>query len=368
MDRYKDKVLLFAPLNQVGGIAVWTRNLLEYIQANHMDYIVYVDASLCVKNDANRNSIARVYRGITQTIRLLLKLKKALEVNTPQKVWRSCSGSWGFYREVVYNWLCKKYGADSIIHFHFGRIPELCNKKNWEYKIMCKVIKDSRACIIIDQPSYEALCKAGFSRKIFLIPNPCAFDVKRVAEKSIMSKKIDSYLFVGHVVKAKGVYELVKAFTAMSENLELCLMGPYEEKDRVYLERIASQKQLGKWLHIIGPKEKEYVLMAMQKATALILPSYTEGFPYVILEAMACGCPILASRVAAIPDMINWNREDTCGICFESQSIEEVIGGVQLFRSRPQQHHIYALNGKKKVLDAYTLENIYPLYESVLKV
>lgn len=368
MCKLKYKTLLFTPLHQVGGIAVWTRTFLEYIQVNHINDIEYVDASLYVSNDASRNIFKRIFRGIAQTPRLFLKLKKALKLNRPKIVWRSCSGSWGLYREILYIWLCNRYGANSFIHFHFGRIPELCNNKNWEYKILCYVIKKSCKCIVIDEPSYKALEKVGFSSKISLIPNPCAFDIKKIAEKSIMHKKKDLYLFVGHVVKTKGVYELVEAFTAIPKDFELYLIGPYEEKERSHLEQIAQQKHLGKWLHIIGSKEKEYVLRAMQVATALILPTYTEGFPNVVLEAMACGCPILASRVAAIPDMINWNKEDACGICFESQSVEEVIVALQQFCSKPQQHYIYALNGKKKVLSSYTLDKIYPLYESVLNV
>lgn len=366
MLKEKKRVILFSPINRIGGIASWTKNLLAYIEEKGIVYVKHADASLYSVSETDTRLHRRIIIAIQQTPRLLKIYWKVLREENPYIVHRTCSGSLGFYRDILFTFIAKYYGVRSVVHFRFGRIPELCEKKNWEYRAMCWVIKHSYRSIIIDSPSYKVLCKDGYSDKIVLIPNPCASDVEKLAREEVQPKESDSYIFVGHLIKTKGVCELVQAFVEIPDDLELTLIGPYEKEMKIFLEQVASKKRNGRWLRIVGSKDKSFVLSAMKVATALVFPTYTEGFPNVVLEAIACGCPVLASGVAAIPDMLNRDSPlDACGICFESRSVEEILRTMQLFRSNPLKHFLFAQNGKKKVLKEYTLDAIFPLYEKV---
>jgi glycosyltransferase involved in cell wall biosynthesis len=61
-------------------------------------------------------------------------------------------------------------------------------------------------------------------------------------------------------------------------------------------------------LRLEGPRAREQVLAALDSADVLLFPSHGEGFPYAVLEAMASRLPVVASRVGAIPDMIDEGR------------------------------------------------------------
>lgn len=366
MSKARRVVILFSPINRIGGIASWTKNILAYIEGKKNVCVKHADASLYNVSETDIRLYRRIIIAIQQTPHLLKIYWKALREENPDIVHRTCSGSLGFYRDILFTFISKCYGVRSVVHFHFGRVPDLCEQKNWEYRAMCWVIKHSYRTIIIDSLSYKALCKDGYSDKIALVSNPCAPDVEKLAREEVQSKKSDSYIFVGHLIKTKGVCELVQAFTEIPDDLELTMIGPYEKEMKLYLEQIALRKKNGVWLHIVGSKDKSDVLSAMKESTALVFPTYTEGFPNVVLEAMACGCPVLSSGVAAIPDMLNRDSPlDACGICFESRSVKEVVRSLQLFRSNPQKHLIYAENGKKKVLKEYVLDVVFPQYENV---
>lgn len=363
----RNGVVLFSPLHQVGGIASWTKNILAYMQSKGISSIIHVDSSLHVSNDVNTSRLNRFIRGIWQTPRLFFALWKSLRINKPQYVWRTCSGSLGFYRDELFGLLCKIYGTRSVVHFRFGRVPILCKCKNWEYKVMCNVIKHSYKCIVIDRPSYDALCALGFKEKVVLIPNPCAPDVQVVANSLIINFKQDKYLFVGHVIKSKGIYELVKAFVDIPYELNLEVIGPYENSIKEDVEEIALLKDNGRWLIFSGVKDKSYIIESMKKAKALVLPSYTEGFPNVVLEAMACGCPVLATNVGAIPFMIDCDSDRPCGICFEKHSVKSIVDVLNKFTSEEEMQKYYAINGKLKVLKSYTMDVVFPLYSSLFK-
>ena len=57
------------------------------------------------------------------------------------------------------------------------------------------------------------------------------------------------------------------------------------------------------------------VIRHIAKADLLVLPSYTEGAPMVVLEAMACGRAILATSVGAVPEMFDIGGPEECGVC-----------------------------------------------------
>ena len=135
------------------------------------------------------------------------------------------------------------------------------------------------------------------------------------------------------------------------ENLKLRLIGPIDENIKSKLISFSKNKHNGSWLNFDGVKSKSEILKIMQESNALILPSYTEGFPNVVLEAMACGCPILASNVGAIPEMIGYKTEDNSGICFPAKNVTSIVETIIDYNLNPKQKNKMSINGKKKVIE-----------------
>ena len=115
-------------------------------------------------------------------------------------------------------------------------------------------------------------------------------------------------LYVGRLIEAKGLNELMEAFRTVHERhpqAQLAFAGEGAMKSEL-LQRI-EQEGLKGHVRLLGGLPPSEVADWMSCADLLTLPSWSEGYPNVLVEALACGCPVVASRVGGIPEIV---RED----------------------------------------------------------
>lgn len=113
-------------------------------------------------------------------------------------------------------------------------------------------------------------------------------------------------LFIGHLEAFKGVFELLGAFYKVHnrhENTKLMMVGEGEDAQKV--KEKVSKLGLDKSVIFVGKISPENIQKFYQMADIFVLPSYTEGLPLVVIEAMACGLPVIASKVGGIPEVIS---------------------------------------------------------------
>lgn len=113
-------------------------------------------------------------------------------------------------------------------------------------------------------------------------------------------------LFIGRLVASKGVAHILKAMTTLAHqhqdlNLVIIGSGPVESD----LCRQAKELGLEDRILFLGDVENKKLRFYYNAADALVLPSYSEGVPNVILEAIACGIPVVASAVGGIPNILS---------------------------------------------------------------
>ena len=164
-------------------------------------------------------------------------------------------------------------------------------------------------------------------------------------------------VFVGHVVPTKGVTELVEG-CCMVPGLSLRIVGKCTDEMKEKLCSLAKKRENGSWLTVVGEIPHTAVIGEMLKADAFVFPSYTEAFPNVILEAMACGCAVAASNVGAIPEMLDSNGKLT-GICYSPQSAEEVTNAVNKLYQDDNYRNQLTEKAKEKLYNTYTIEKIW---------
>ena len=120
----------------------------------------------------------------------------------------------------------------------------------------------------------------------------------------------EAIVYIGRMDVKKGLRELVEAAAALHPlrpDLHVYLVG--EGPDRPVIESAIAAKGAAGYIHALSECTFDEVAIWMTAADLVTLPSYMEGCPNVVLEALACGRPVVATNVGGIPELMN----DQCG-------------------------------------------------------
>jgi glycosyltransferase involved in cell wall biosynthesis len=147
--------------------------------------------------------------------------------------------------------------------------------------------------------------------KIHTIPLGVSEDFRPVDDQTCLQAFLKKYrldrpffLYVGNRASIKNFLALLKAYAGFKSRQEICLVtvGGEDTFSDEEQQCMAAARLEGAVKHIRRLTDDELV-MAYNTATAFIYPSLYEGFGLPLLEAMACGTPVLASNVASIPEV-----------------------------------------------------------------
>ena len=246
------------------------------------------------------------------------------------KGWTQIRLSWEMWRRkpgvlfVPAHVLPRVIPSKTVVTIHdvgFHRQPQLYKSRDrgyheWSTKDIAK--RASRVLTVSEFSGREiAECYNIPSERIAIAPNGVDHEVYRpIADKAEVEAKLTHYrlhrpyfITIGRLEAKKNIVNLVKAFTlfkarrGVGDPLYLVLVGNpgfgYEEIEKAIAE--SSVKEYIIRLGYIPEADKPYLLNA---AEALIHPAWYEGFGIPPVEAMACGCPVLASNIGALTEVM----------------------------------------------------------------
>ena len=352
------KVLLVSPYGGVpGGISRWTEHVIKYysqygVQDCELD-LVPMGRNRFV--NINSPILYRLWTAFKDYRLILKKYGHQLRQKKYDVMHFTSSASLSLIKDLYIIRQARRRGVKSVAHFRFGRIPELSQVRNWEWKLLVKVVKAADQVIVIDKASYDALRANGFEN-ICLLPNPVAPSVVDIATANANIQRIPrSLLFVGHVVKTKGVFELLEACSKI-ENINLQLIGHITPDMQLQIE---NQYKDAPWLTVCGEKPYDEVVKEMCQCDVFVLPTYTEGFPNVILESMACGCAIVTTPVGAIPEMLEEEEGRPYGIMVEPRNVDQLREAIEKMLSDEEFKAACRENVQKRVNERYNMQSVW---------
>jgi glycosyltransferase involved in cell wall biosynthesis len=161
--------------------------------------------------------------------------------------------------------------------------------------------------LVLAQPFRNWLIDAGLEEgKIGLYTT--MFDDKVIKRRDFVAGKDDGFvsiLFLSRLVVEKGVFELLEAFRLVAQKhtdikLLIAGAGPAEESLKLWVEK----NNLSSRVEFLGYVRGEDKADVLNSAQIFALPSYTEGCPVSLLEAMAAGMAVITTPVGGIPDIV----------------------------------------------------------------
>lgn len=138
----------------------------------------------------------------------------------------------------------------------------------------------------------------------------CGLDLARWSAPAPLPGGPLHLVAVGRFAEQKGFGLLIRAFAlAWRRNpaLRLSLVGDGELRPQI--EAMIRAEGMGQAVRLLGWQDEAGVRAAMESAHALVTPSFAEGLPVVIMEAMACARPVIATYIAGIPELVRPGQE-----------------------------------------------------------
>ncbi|OFY30898.1 MAG: hypothetical protein A2275_07415 [Bacteroidetes bacterium RIFOXYA12_FULL_35_11] len=301
-------------------------------------------------------------RSITVFICQLYKFK-------PSIVIFHCSGDISAFRELILSCIAKLFFKKTICHYHgeyvsFPFNPHKYERNNsiWWEKIFFNIFFHfSNKVFVLTDKILDDFCihlnKKTF-KKLSVLNN--FINIGSFKEKIVNTKYI-KILFVGRLEKLKGYYDFEKIIGSINKkynNVHFLICGA-KGADVNY--HILNKKNVFYQGEIFG--EKKYQIFA--EADILVLPSYSEVFPVVLLEAMAQGLPVVSTNVGAIPEII---KDGENGFLCEPGDVNALLKNVVSLIENAGLRSLMGKNNKEKALKKYAVQRAVNQYREACEI
>jgi glycosyltransferase involved in cell wall biosynthesis len=175
------------------------------------------------------------------------------------------------------------------------------------------VVRGADAVLTVsDDLRKKAVAMGASPERTRTIINGCNLSVFHVMDRLVARQKLGidpntkAVVYVGRMDLRKGLRELVEAAVALQTHrngLRVYLVG--DGPDRTNVQSLIDAKNAAEYVHALPGCPSDEVAVWMAAADVITLPSYMEGCPNVILEARACGRPVVATNVGGIPEIMS---------------------------------------------------------------
>jgi glycosyltransferase involved in cell wall biosynthesis len=167
-------------------------------------------------------------------------------------------------------------------------------------------------------------------------------------------------MYVGRIDYEKGLFDLIKCGKYISnKRSDLSFIIAGIGKDFKKLKNKIKKENLQDMFKFLGQVDKDKLLKLYQNATLFVFPSYHEGLPGVLLEAMSCGLPIIATDVRGNRDLIS-HKEN--GLLIPIQDSKKMAETISILLENKKLREQLGKNARKTIVEKYTWNNVYNHY------
>lgn len=171
----------------------------------------------------------------------------------------------------------------------------------------------------------------------------------------------DQYiLFVGRLDYPKGVPDLIQAGKSIVESSETDLIITGKGPQRDQLEDLVRELEIEDNVTFTGYVPRDEQIRLYQNATAYVLPSHYEGLPTVLLEAMACGAPVIATKVGGCPEVI---EDGVNGLLVAPGDLSALSDAIETVVNDTELREQLGTNARQTIVDQYTWDKITDKFE-----
>ena len=309
-------LMLGDSLTQSGGIATLQKLIIKYAPPD-----------LKIDQIATRDEGSGFKKGIVFLRAIYLLIWRLLSQQTDVIHIHIADGG-SILRKAILATIAFSFRKPVLMHAH-GAVFHLNyeNSPKFIQQLMRRVFSQCKGWIALTsfwQDFY--ISSLGLDAKqVFILLNPT--ELPPTIPHRINSTTV-KLVFVGRIGQRKGTFDLIEAFAKLPEHLrtsvELFIAGDGEIEKATQLTQDLHLTEQITFLGLINASARDLLL---ETADVYILPTYNEGLPLALLEAMSWGLPVITTPVSGIPDVVK-DRQN--GLIVEAGDIQQLADAIQL--------------------------------------
>ncbi len=311
----------------------------------------FVDWTL-IDTTADSNVAVSKFNRIGKAFRRFVKFVYHILFTKYDHVLVFVADGWSFWEKGLMCVLAKKITRSNVIIApRSGFIINDINAKGKLYNFIKYVFREVDTVICQSKSwknIFESITDLNHSSKFTIIENVIDFD--RYKDSTIRNRTSGDkvvILFMAWVSRDKGIYELIDAIQKLKEttsDFKVLVAGLGKDFDAIAVKiremELTDQVELKGW--VLGNEKLEL----LEQTDIFVLPTYFDGYPNSLMEAMAAGKACIATKVGSIPDMIEDNEN---GMLIEKQNTQQLFEKLELLVRDSERRKKLGLKARNKI-------------------
>ncbi|SFQ09832.1 Glycosyltransferase involved in cell wall bisynthesis [Butyrivibrio proteoclasticus] len=313
------------------------------------------------------------FKKLFKALKAYAQFYKVLRMFKPEMIHIHSSFGPSFYRMQPFLYMAKRRNIPVVDHCHGADFNTFyVNASEKKKKRIREVYKDFAKIIVLSDEWKETMSVIVPKDKLVVIENYCKPQDEDFV-KDLFSKRFEKkqVLFLGEIGKRKGGYDfagIIEETIKENRDISFVLCGSGTESD---------VNEIKEAVYEVAPKEK--VLFPgwvrggekdnyLKESAVFMLPSYDEGLPMSILDAMAYGLPIVSTNVGGIPQLV---ADGKSGYICTPGNVKEIANGIKKLLSEKERYIESSMESYRVARERYSfsahLKKLFNVYDSVIK-
>jgi glycosyltransferase involved in cell wall biosynthesis len=207
-----------------------------------------------------------------------------------------------FWRKSIFILLAIAMRKPTILHLHGGKFEHFYRDECGAVrKALVRSILTRVDRVVVLSPRWKHQVQAiAPDANVLILFNPVVVTPVRNADRT----SSNVLLFLGRLTREKGLFDLLEAIAIIQRRFPNVVLRCGGEGDSAVVKDRANELRIAERVELLGWLSGTAKQRALSEAAVYVLPSYAEGLPMAVLEAMAAGIPVVCTCVGGIPDAI----------------------------------------------------------------
>jgi glycosyltransferase involved in cell wall biosynthesis len=345
----------------MGGVATYYQSLLNSSLPQQVDFCF-------VETSSQRRTLSQsglfTFSNLISAITDCGRFTKAVIKHRPQLTHIGTAFGLSYVKHSVCVLIARLFGSRVLLHPHCGFSALYTNQPRWWQWFFRRIIRFTNGVVTLSS-EWNQLITIVPGCAVYYLPN--AIDLTAYRTATLKRRMVEQnppflkVLYLGYLGKAKGSFDLIEAakeILAKNIPVKIDLVGEELAKGEVEkLKKQIAQTGLGSVVSLHPPVMGSKKIEMLLEADIFIYPSYCEGMPIAVIEAMASGLPIISTRVGGLPDLV---KDGINGILVEAGHPDQLVRAILSLSLNPDQRFAMQLNSYQRAVDKFDIEKLVP--------